>query len=350
MKKIGLMLFAFSAALFALSGCASTKSISLSENSPAAIISITGTRLVEWQEKRLVSEKNKEQTDGVLNSLVGKALGGDNPEVANASGRLDYADEAFRRIVPEITGLEVVDKETVLNSYAYKHSRGTLYNTLSDSIKATGYKDLSIATGKKLRKFIKDIGANSLVALDFNFKKVLTSGTKSEGKAAAFVTMKVKICDSSGRWFINKSYEEQSYDSVEVFDGDYDKQEFLNIIKGTIDNLMNKFAVDFIKDDASLDSSTEKEKSESSASENAVSSSSAGAVSTKLGKPKSSVQKNEKEDSKEDSEESIADKKIEETAVNLLKMGLEPEKIAEATGLSIEKVKALEAEIESEKK
>ncbi len=342
MKKVVFAFLFLLAAVCPILSCASTKKIELYENSPAAVISITGTNLVSWKEKKRLNKRNDDENeDRLFNTALSKAIDRNNPEILTAKDRLDYADESFRRIVPDLTGLSVLDKELVTGSLAYKKTHGSFYNTLSDSIRASGYKDLGVLGAKKARSLMKGTGAGSLVSMEFDFKKILTSGTKSDGQAAALVSMRIKIRGSSGQIFINKEYSKQSSENFPVLDGDYDQNVLLSLIKQTTDEVIAEFAYEYSNKNVVL----EKKSSDEKKSEPAEDSYSTKIAPTKLGKPKVSVQISEEDIS----DENNVDKKIEETAINLLKMGLAPEKIAEATGLSIEKVKMLENQIQSEK-
>lgn len=336
--------FAFPAASLVLAallaGCASTKNISLSENSPAAIVSVIGTNLVPWQENEHNDNDEDDSSEGALTSLVAKTLDRSNPEITTAVDRLDYADESFRRIVPEVAGLEVLDKDKVVESKAYKTTRGTIYNALTDSTRATGYKDMSVIGAKKARMLMEQIGAKSLVSMEFNFKKKLVSGTKSSGQAAALVRMKIKFIDGRGNEKINKEYEKQSLETVAIGGGYYDKDELLSLINKTIDELITDFALEYSNGyDASSSSGAKETAAENDSQE--TDSEMPNVAPTKLGKPKSAASAG-----KQTTAEEAAEQKAEETARNLLKMNLEVDKIAEATGLSVERVKELQAELE----
>lgn len=352
MKKSYLAAAILLGALLCVTGCASTDAFSSEKDSPAAIISVTGTNLVVWQEKNLNDNDENDGTDGVLSSLVNKIIDKNNPEIATAVDRLDYADESFRHILPEIAGIQVISKDKVVDSEIYKYSRGSFYNSLSDSTQGTDYKDMTLIGAKKARMFLNEFGAKSLVAMDFTFRKVLAGGTKQNGQAAALVLMKIKVLNSRGKEIVNKVYTRQSEQTTAIKSGYYDKNELLSLINSAVDDAITAFALEY------SDGSFQTEKPNGSAAENlqnnagteasAKASTTDGteqetAVSvpaTKLGKPKTV--------SKELSPEEAAERKAEETAENLLKMGLEPEKIAEATGLSVEKIKEIDGSIKNQ--
>ena len=184
-KKSPIIGFACVAALLLLSGCASTKSISLAGKSPMAVISVIGTNLVSWQEQTQNDNDETLSTDGAFNALLNKAIDSKNPEIATAVDRLDYADESFRRIMSETAGLQILDKSKVVDTDIYEYTRGSFYNSLSDSVCATGYKDMTVIGAKKARMLESELGAKSLASMDFSFKKTVIKGNRQNGKLAA---------------------------------------------------------------------------------------------------------------------------------------------------------------------
>ncbi len=338
-----------------LSGCASTKNISLDGKSPMAVVSVTGTSLVPWQEKTKNDSDETLSTDGAFNALLNKAIDGKNPEIATAVDRLDYADESFRRIMAETAGVQIIGKSEVVSSDIYEYTRGSFYNSLSDSVCATGYKDMSVLGAKRARIIEEELGAKSLASMDFSFKKVIVKGNKQKGEMAALVTMKIKILDERGREFVNKEYTRKSEKSILISSGYYKKEELLGFINVTIDDLITQFAAEFAgNESAQSGGDSGSETGANTAEENKTDAAFAPQASAKLGKPKSSAQSAKAEESVSESiagaesqakenmtAEEAALAKARETAANLLKTSLMIEQISQATGLSVEEVEAL---------
>ncbi len=292
MKKIfSIITLACVSALFLLSGCASTK-IALAQYSPAAVISVTGTNLVMWQSENQDSDEN--DSDNLLTGMANRILDSRNPEIETAIDRLDYADESFRRIAGELAQLSVLPKNSVVDSDVYRYSYKSLFNVFSDSTCATGYKDMTVIGAKRSRMLAEGIGAKSLVAMDFNFKKTLARGTRHDGQVAAATTMKIKLTDENGREAVNKEYSKVSKETTPVKGGYYDKNVLVSLINETIDDLITQFAVEFSGDlTTESDFKTDGENTESSElapeenkDETEGSEQSVPQASSKLGKPK----------------------------------------------------------------
>lgn len=281
-------------ALFLLllsAGCASTK-IALSEYSPAAVISVTGTNLVMWQSES--QDSDEDDSDNILTGMANRILDSRNPEIETAVDRLDYADESFRRIAGEISGLAVLPKESVVDSDIYKYSYRSLFNVFSDSTCATEYKDMTVIGAKRARVLAEGIGAKSLVAMDFNFKKALARGTRHDGQVAAAITMKIKLTDEKGHEAVNKEYSKISKNTTPIKGGYYDKKVLVSLINETIDDLITQFAIEFTgnlngENDFKADGENAKTTVEENQDANDASTSGASApqASAKLGKPKS---------------------------------------------------------------
>lgn len=241
MKKNVCVVPAAVLALCLFFGCASAPVV-VADKSPAAIISVIGNMLIPWEVEN--PEDDDDDGNGLLSGMVSKLIDGNNPEILTAVDRLDYIDDSFRHIVPELTGCEVLAKDEVLNSEAYGKIRSTFYNSLSSTKRATGYKDLSIIGGKNARLLMQDVGAKSLFILNADFSKRVAKGSKRNGEIAGVVELKIKMLDEKGRETINKVYTSVTDQNVRVTSGDYNKNELVANINGAVDNCIRQFAVE----------------------------------------------------------------------------------------------------------
>lgn len=320
-----------SAAVF-FDGCASNK-VEPASLSPAAVVSVTGTELVNWLISQSDSSEDDDDGNSYVNGTINKLLDSKNPEIQTAVDRLDYADETLRHMAGEFTDIEILDKDEVINSSAYKNLRKSLYNALQSTATATGYKDLTVINSKIARMFMQQLGASSLIMLDFSFGKDISSGSRRNGLAEAVVTMKAKIIGRDGKETVNKEYTAVSSKKVPVQYDQYDKNEMVERIQETIDDVIKEFVLEKLcaGHSAVNTESTEFIQKSGSTLDNAENSDAQPVVApTKLGKPK------KQEMTKE--ENIASEKSPEEIARTLLDMGLDSTKVSEATGLSVEKI------------
>lgn len=245
MKKNLPGLLSLSIITFLSFSCASSK-ITLSDGSPMAIITVVGNSYIPWTDDEGAEEGN-DASEGLLNSLAHTLLGSKDPEVLTAVDRVDYAEESFRNIVSEVSGTEVLEKADVINVEEYKVLSESFFNSLSATVKATNYKDFSIIGAKKARFLMDSVGAKSLAALSFSFKKERADENNYQKFCRGLVIMKVKIINEEGREIINKVYTEQTNSKVRMYSGsDYDKDALVNLFPDAIDSVITRFALEFM--------------------------------------------------------------------------------------------------------
>lgn len=269
-------------------GCASNK-VDLSAHSPVAVVSVIGNSSIPWV-KEEKGNGVKSGSDGLLTNMVNKMIDGDNPEMTTAVDRLDYAAESFSKILPELAGCEVLPSEQVVNNEFYQDMRGSFYNSLISTKSATNYKDFTTLKGKNAAQLASELNAKSLAILNFTFEKKLTKGNKWNGECQVVVTMKAKILDEKGKELVNKTYSSQSAKVIRIRNHKYEKQEVSDNSYDEIDNVIRKFAAEFLSGEAEATSETDE--TESANSE-------INAASTSLPKP-------EKKSASSDSESAAA--------------------------------------------
>lgn len=246
MKKNMSVFAALVAGVIFFAGCSSAQ-LSMQEHSPVAVFSIIGNAQIPWVADD-PNNPDEADSDGILSSMVNKLIDGQNPEIVTTIDRLDYVNDSVAQIFPEITGCEVIDKDTVLSSEGYKKLRSSYFNLLSATKVATGYKDLTTLGAKNARIAMESIGAKSALILNFTFQKKLLKGNKWNGELAAFITMKAKLLNERGKEIINKTYTAQSSERIQLSSHKYDKSALVNSINEGIDSVIRQFALEFVGD------------------------------------------------------------------------------------------------------
>ena len=243
MKKISLILCAAVAAL-SFSGCASAK-IEKESISPLAIVTVTGNSSIPWY----VLTKDGEEPSankGLLQNAINSKFYDDDPEIASAYNRLDYAEDAVRRIFEDVAEIEFVDRETVLESKKYKSMNSGILSALNTTITATGYKDLRTPDRYELKKLCEDVGAKGCLVLDFEFFKKSTKGNSISGEVVPYVKMRVKMYDTNGKEIKYKNYKVEGSQSLKISGRKYDTEAFVAMYPEVIDQLLTQAAMEFI--------------------------------------------------------------------------------------------------------
>lgn len=247
MKKFIPFLFAMCTLISFLS-CASTK-ISADETSPVAIISIVGNQNVPWIEEnpdRPQDTNSEPEAEGIMTGFVNKVLYSKDPELLTAVDRLDYAFDSAGQILPEIAGIDVVEKNKVLETESYKYLRSSYFNTLAATENATGFKDLTTIGAKNARILIDECGAKSILILSFTFQKDIFKGTRSNGQIVGKVTMKAKLLNSRGREIVNKVFTTTTTEKIRITSGQYDKDALIQNLNSCIDDVLRSFCIHLV--------------------------------------------------------------------------------------------------------
>lgn len=240
MKKI--VLFAFSLVILAvITSCASTKT-AISDFSPIAIIGVEGNPTVLSVDS---NNEADEDAGGVLSNAINKVLDGKNPEIMSAQHRIDFAEETLKYLLEDLAGVEVLDREKVTDCDSYKHAKLNILSFMSTNIAATGYEDNMLSLGaKKARILMAETGAKGLISAEFEFDKRI-----EKKEAAAVVKMKIRMFDASGKNVVTHDFIAESAKRVKVhglYSNKYDKEEFVELFKPTIETVIKKFIMEYL--------------------------------------------------------------------------------------------------------
>lgn len=241
MKRIALL--ALSLVIPAvITSCASTTRTSISDFSPIAIIGVEGNPTVLRVDS---NNETDEDAGGVLSNAINKALDGKNPEIVTAQDRVDFAADALRHLLEDLAGIEVIDMETVAGCDSYKYANMNVLSFMNTNIAATGYEEGMLALGsKKARLLMEETGAKGLVSAEFEFDK------RTEKKeVVAVVKMKIRLFDASGKNVVSHDFVAESAERVKIhgmYDSKYDKDEFVELFKPTIETVIKKFIMEYL--------------------------------------------------------------------------------------------------------
>lgn len=212
-----------------------------------AVISVSCNKTLPYlqdEEQDNVNEFGRD--DGILTNTVNSFLKKNDQEFLTNQDRADFAAEQIALSLSEIAGIEVVSKETVLESEGYKNLSTSLLSFISTKIRATGYKELDTVGSKAGRMLMNDLGAKSLLICDFRFYKSLVRGNKFSGKIAGYVIMTVKLFNEKGKLVLNKEYDAETLDKLDISTLKYDKDALVELYPPLIENVLTKFALEFV--------------------------------------------------------------------------------------------------------
>lgn len=235
MKKV---ILSFTAVCFILTGCASTITNPDTVN-PIGIVSIMSNSQIGWYGE----EKEEASLLGsILNNVVNeKQDEGLSTLLSRADILIGEAEGILRNTLADSGKVSVLDKNTVLDSDAYKLAEMSTLFSISDFIYPEGYSPVDYKDKNLAKNLYKELGATSSLYVDFTFNKKVIFGVEQNGKLGAFVAMSVKIVNSKGKVIFQKSYRAQSEDSTAVVGGIYDPQKLLDLFPETVQEVCDSF-------------------------------------------------------------------------------------------------------------
>ena len=212
-------------------GCKSA-GVVLADHSPIAVVSVIANQSLPWKES---SNRNE---------LTNKLLNGDSVELTSAQDRIDYAADQLIALINENSGAEVLDRDMVLSSSVYLGTTENILKFMEAKKSATNYRNLTSLGAKRARMIMDDLGAKSLICVEFLFQKTNVSGNKWTGKVGAYVEMKIRYLDERGKEILNRDYKATSAESLPIKSRKYDKDALVDLFPETIDAVINQFIVD----------------------------------------------------------------------------------------------------------
>jgi hypothetical protein len=246
MKKILTLLIALPV-LF-MTGCSSNK-VDFTPYKTGAIFSVRSNSALPWYVSKGASETDgkKENTgEGILTQALHNMTGNIDPEFNTAQERLDDAEAAFHDIMTEIAGIQILDKDTVVNSKKYKMIGGGVLKILQSSTAASDYHNLSQISKFNCREVLKEVNADCGFILSFQFNKKVMQGNRTYGEIAPYGELKVTMLDRQGNKIAEKKYAADGAERIKVRGRSYDHAELVDLYGELSKTLISMFAVDWV--------------------------------------------------------------------------------------------------------
>ncbi len=231
---------------FIFTSCLSNSFSMTESGSPVVLMQVvTNTHVPYYSEETRDDEYGDE--DGILSNAINGFLGKNNPEIQTVPDRALYIEEAFRRLMAENAGIEVLDKQILFESPTYKNiGEGSVMSYLDVKYRLPDYKFMDDIGAKKARLICRETGAKSLVFLNFTFKKVIADGSNLKGQVAARAEMEITVYNDQGKRVIHDTSVTQSLETTELYLTKYDKDAVVEMFPALIEELINKFIVKYL--------------------------------------------------------------------------------------------------------
>ncbi len=246
MKKI--LLFLIALPVLVMAGCSSSK-VDFTPYKTGAILSVRSNSALPWYVPKGSGESGgkKENTgEGILTQALHNMTGNTDPELNSAQERLDDAESSFRDIMAEIAGVQILDKETVVNSKKYKMIGGGVLKILQSSTAATDYHNLTQISKFNCREILKEVNADCGFILSFQFNKKVMEGNRSYGEIAPYGELRITMMDQQGNKVAEKKYAADGAERIKVRGRGYDHAELVDLYGELSKTLISMFAVDWV--------------------------------------------------------------------------------------------------------
>ena len=246
MKRAAYILFAASFIVF-LAGCATAGKETLrTQKDPIALVSVVSNFDINWNGEDPTNPNNA--------APASKRALRANPDmtlVSNADELIGAAEGLFRDSMARSGLIYLADKETVLDSRAYREAGENKVQMRTDfdisvrKVKPEGYRFIDLGDKNFFPALAGETGIQRSIFLVFNFTKTMSSGLGKNGNCRAVVDMKVYILDSQGKTIFQKTYSDiRSLDTTKVTSGVYSETELMGLFKSAISDACNTFLDD----------------------------------------------------------------------------------------------------------
>ena len=218
-------------------GCVSYKgAVVFDQKDPIALVSVISNADINWKGEEPIDFKSA----GFLFNKAPKE-DSDITYITGADELIDTAEMTFWNAMTESPLINLAEKETVLNSSAYRNASVRKNYGKNKAINATGYRFVDYRDKNFSRALAGETGIQRSMFVEFNFTKAMTSGFGKNGKGRAEVTMLVIVNNAQGKAVYRNSFSSWSSSTLKVSGGDYSQSELLALFEPVIKNLCKEF-------------------------------------------------------------------------------------------------------------
>jgi hypothetical protein len=231
-----LVLFFIVAGLCA--GCASLgyqRETDLSSHLPLGIVTVLSNYNIYWDDEDIGSSNRPKKNETPEKTRVSRA----DKLILDAEAILQqsFADAGIT---------EVVSKDTIIKSQAYKDAKRRFLWNNKRTVFAEGYEPINYGDKKFAVALAEETGVKAGVYIIFDFSKAMASGIGKSGTFRAQVNMTVIIVDSTGKILYMRDRFVTSADKIQVSFRYFNEAELIDIFRSTIANACYLFIQEFV--------------------------------------------------------------------------------------------------------
>ena len=227
MKKAA-FIFITALLVFFETGCATSGTAITGQKDPIALVSVISNRDINW--------KGEEPTNPNTFSFFGNSALRADPDmtlVSYADELINTAESLFRNAIDSTDLLNLVDKETVLSSRAYREARTN--QPARTLVKASSYAFINSRDRNFPAALAGETGIGRVMFVEFDFTKSMYTGFGKNGECRADLDMTILILDSGGKILYNETFHSWSRSTIRVSGGVYSQSGLMELFEEAID-------------------------------------------------------------------------------------------------------------------
>jgi len=229
MKRIGLIILS-TALIFLWTGCQTAGKAALrTQKDPIALVSIASNWDIPWKGEDAIDPRT-------ISPLAQRTLRlePDKAIISNAEELINNAEGILRDTLTDGAKLNLADKQTVLNSQAYRNAAINRFQVNAKMVKPTDYQFIDYRDKNFPAALAAETGIQRSMFVEFSLNKVMATGAGKFGSCRADVGMTIQILDAQGKNLYKVTIALQSRDTTKVMNGLYSQNDLMNLFESAI--------------------------------------------------------------------------------------------------------------------
>jgi hypothetical protein len=173
---------------------------------------------------------------------------GETPEktrISRADALISDAEAILRQSFADAGITNVVSKDAIIESQAYKNAKRKLLWNNNRTVLAEGYGPINYRDKNFAVALAAETGVKAGVYFIFDFSKAMASGIGKTGTFRAQVYMRVVVVDAAGKTLYNRDRFVASSNRIPVSARSFNEKELLDIFRSAIANACYLFIQEF---------------------------------------------------------------------------------------------------------
>jgi hypothetical protein len=218
-------------------GCAGLRyqrETDLGAHLPLGVITVLSNRNIYWDDEDPQSSNRPRKNETPEKTRVSRA----DSLISDAEAILQqsFVDAGITNVVP---------KEIIIESQAYKNARRKFLWNNKRTVLAEGYEPINYGDKNFAAALAAEIGVKAGVYFIFDFSKAMASGIGKSGTFRAQVYMRVVVVDAAGKTLYNRDRFVASSNRIPVSARRFNEKELLDIFRSAIANACYLFIQEF---------------------------------------------------------------------------------------------------------